>query len=811
MQSSGISSIIRMLAGAILGLLLVARGMPPQAQGPQLPTIRVETKQVLVPVVVTDHKGHYIKNLTAADFRIYDDDVEQRIVALNTQTGGASSYFQPQLVELGPPLPATLTLPSEGKGLPPSTYLICLDTLNSAFSGYAQVRRALEKLFKAQPTSDAQYGLVTLSRQARITQNLTRNPATILAALNSSELTGAITQSETSRRAEEETELAQMLNRYCGSCACSGQDNPASKSNPVLCRGDWQSIEGWAAAQSEQRRVVTVDFLNNLRGLVERLGEVPGKRTIIFVSDGFNNQPGRELYGLMAAYTGAQGVLVDNTAQNVEPELRQVVRAAQIRDVSFYTVDSRGVYIVSGFEINQTVVDPFPGQQRVTGSNLGPTHANVQLDRQTVATDNQSALQELAADTGGNFFHNSNDFLKGLRQALDDGEAYYLLAYTPTYLIADGKFHRIKVEVDQKNVVIRAKKGYYAPAVPQGPRLASIPPVQVQTQATVSTVPSQPSDAAASQGGRESNSVALPGSNAAAPRPVAVNNSPGVRATGTAKEVHPAPVLMVDWPLAQLMRGIPQLQELKPVESQEELPEILAKVGKNVETFVQSVTNLASNEDVTEEQLKPDGKVSKQFKEKFDYLVVAQTEPKKMSLREYRTDADGKPVNPAGLAKGYMVTSGDFSAALCFLPTLQAESSFRYLGDQVLDGRKTFVVVFAQRSGWGKPIGLLQSAKGEKSVATFLQGIAWVDSTNYQIVRLRTDVGPPRLDAGTWRLTSDIHYHEVHFQQLASSLWMPDNVVVTMSLSDRMWRNEHHYSGFKLFTVDSKPGSELFQ
>jgi VWFA-related protein len=702
-----------------------------------------------------------------------------------------------------------LTPPSESKGLPPISYVICLDTLNSAFDGYVQVRHALERLFKGQEASDAHYALVTLGRQPRVIRNLTRDPTVILAALGETDFSGAIGQSETIRRAGEETQLSQMLHRYCGNCDCASGQDPESKTNAGACLSEWQAIEGWAGAQAEQRRRVTLDFLNNLRGLVDRLGEVPGKRTIIFVSDGFNIQPGRELYGLMAAYTHAQGVLVHNTVQDMEPDVQLVVRAAQMRDVSFYTLDSRGVYNVFAVEINEPAVRaPFPSTNRVTDSSLGTTLANVQLDRQTVAKDNQSALQELAEDTGGDFFQNNNDFVRGLRQALDDSEAYFLLAYTPTHLIADGKFHNIKVEVDQKNALVRAKKGYFAPAVGWGAQLASAHPAQEErTKPPVSALPGGVPDTAPSPGERGGSALSPTGSKAAT-RPANVEDSRYGQATGPSKEIQPAPVLMVNWPVARLIRVIPQLDGLKPVESQVLLPEILERVGKNVATFTQSVTNLASNEEITEEQLKPDGKVSKEFKEKFEYLVLAEAGSNGATLREYRTDTSGKPVKPIGLTKGFMVTSGDFSAALCFLPTLQAESSFRYLGEQNLDGRKTYVMVFAQRSRSAGPAGLVRNASGESSVAPPLQGIAWIDSTNYQIARLRTDVFPPPSDASVWRLISDIHYREVHFPQLDSALWVPERIVVTMSLTDRMWRDEHHYSGFRIFRVDSKANAD---
>ena len=175
-----------------------------------------------------------------------------------------------------------------------------------------------------------------------------------------------------------------------------------------------------------------------------------------------------------------------------------------------------------------------------------------------------------------------------------------------------------------------------------------------------------------------------------------------------------------------------------------------------------------------------------------------------MNLREYRADAQGKEIKPAGLTRGYMVTSGAFSAMLCFHPSRQGESSFRFLGEQLVDGHKTYVVVFAQRAGSGEPIGLIRSAGGQSSISTFLQGIAWVDSTTNQIVRLRTDVGPPSLDAAMWSLSSDFLYHEVELPLFTSSLWVPDNVVVSMSLCYRMWRYELLYSDLKVFTVGSK-------
>ena len=432
MEKLRASEVRSWLFGAVIFCFLLASWevVLRSQQRPEAPPIHIEVKQVLVPVIVTDRKGRYIGNLTAQDFRVFDDGVRQKIVAFSGNAGAAANYFEPQPVEAGLQLPRRLSSMRERNAIPHNTFIICLDTVDSAFSNYAHVRLALEKLFKGEQASDADYALIALGRDVKVIRNFTRDPASILAALDEREFTHAVTESEAPRQAQEETELAGMLSRYCQQCDCTSGHNPSSPDNP--CQMQWEAIAEWAAAQAESRRRITRDFLVNLRGLVKRLGEAPGRRTVVLVSDGFNMQPGREFYGLMAAYTRAQGVFILNATENVGPELEEVVRAAQRRDVSFYTLDSRGVYIVpaTGLDINQPVVAPFPGQN--TGSRMGVTLANTYSGQQTVASEKQAGLAELASATGGIFFHNSNDFLKGFRQALEDGKSYYLLAYIPT-------------------------------------------------------------------------------------------------------------------------------------------------------------------------------------------------------------------------------------------------------------------------------------------------------------------------------------------------------------------------------------------
>jgi Ca-activated chloride channel family protein len=53
---------------------------PPQAPATATtPSFTTETREVIVPVTVTDEKGKFVSNLDAKDFRIFDEGKEQKI------------------------------------------------------------------------------------------------------------------------------------------------------------------------------------------------------------------------------------------------------------------------------------------------------------------------------------------------------------------------------------------------------------------------------------------------------------------------------------------------------------------------------------------------------------------------------------------------------------------------------------------------------------------------------------------------------------------------------------------------------------
>jgi VWFA-related protein len=184
------------IALACFALAGIAVGQEP-TPSTQAPAIKVQVQQVLVPVVVTDRKDHFITDLKASDFHVFEDGVEQKLASFTTHEDAT-----PELLELDASTPApgagesVVPPPTISDSRPRRTYLIVLDTLNSSLTGSVYVRDALTKLFKEEQASDTQYAVIALGRTTLVIQDLTRDPKVVLAALSKKELSNAVVSNQ---------------------------------------------------------------------------------------------------------------------------------------------------------------------------------------------------------------------------------------------------------------------------------------------------------------------------------------------------------------------------------------------------------------------------------------------------------------------------------------------------------------------------------------------------------------------------------------------------------------------------------------
>jgi VWFA-related protein len=411
-------------------------------------TIQANVREVLVPVVVTDKKGHYITDLKPSDFQVYEDSAPQKVVAFSSAPD--TMVLRPDGTTVTHVEPAVLPgfEPKTRNTTPQRTYLICVDTLHSTFTNFARVRQALHNFFEQEQGGDSQYALMALGRELTVVRDSTRNPSDILAAVDDKRFLKTIQNSEASGIGMEMQHFNEAMDRYCGLCGCG---TGASAQQKPGCAGAKAEVQASLLRFGTRTLILNQIFLRGLEKLVAAMTSMPTTRTIVFISDGFNRQPGNELYAILQASSPGDKNFGFNPL-DTQSLLNKVIRLAVANDVRFYTIDSRGLYTLGSL----------PGSAWDASSWGAPSEVR---DRAVMnaARQNTDGLAELARETGGLFFENNNDLLKGIQRAFADGRQHYVLAYVPSNTAMDGTYRKIQVEVKRRGVHVNAKPGYWAP------------------------------------------------------------------------------------------------------------------------------------------------------------------------------------------------------------------------------------------------------------------------------------------------------------------------------------------------------------
>jgi VWFA-related protein len=167
---------------------------------------------------------------------------------------------------------------------------------------------------------------------------------------------------------------------------------------------------------------LTLGSLDAIKNVVKRMSEAPGQRTIMVISPGF--------------------FTIDPMFY---PEKTEILDLAIRANVIINGMDARGLYTDPSFDVSRTA----------------PSRGGSALMRESMRSD---ILAEMAAGTGGTFFHNSNDYDEGFKRLAATPEYVYLLGFTPQNLRNDGSFHTLHVTVKpSNNLNLQARHGYYAP------------------------------------------------------------------------------------------------------------------------------------------------------------------------------------------------------------------------------------------------------------------------------------------------------------------------------------------------------------
>src|SRR5262249_25954341 len=143
---------------------------------------------------------------------------------------------------------------------------------------------------------------------------------------------------------------------------------------------------------------------------------------------------------------------IERTGIENQTQLRAAISAATHANLSFYTVDARGLEaIVPGGAARGgggRGGGGGGGGGGRGGGNGGHQGRGV-LSQYNSNFASQETLYTLANDTGGKAFLDNNDFTPAFTKVHEDTAFYYLLGYISSNPLQDGKYRKIQIRLNR--------------------------------------------------------------------------------------------------------------------------------------------------------------------------------------------------------------------------------------------------------------------------------------------------------------------------------------------------------------------------
>jgi VWFA-related protein len=427
-------------------------------------TFRAASQAVVVDVVVTDSKGNPVKGLRQQDFEVTEDGQPQQV-----------RYFREFSDSRTSPASDASSMPSRAKSLPnvfsndtrkpdlAAVTVILLDLLNTPMQDQQRARQELLKFLRTKP-KDAQFALCTLSSTRgpdhtplRLIQGFTPDETLLLTVASGKK--GA-PQSVSWRAAAQGMDFA----------VSSIKD--LAKNDPM---DNWQGLlVGLQEMQAEERVVdtdarvgLTIDALSQL---ARYLSGIPGRKNLVWLSGSFP-------VSIFSAESLNNSPNLDN--RNYANKIKQATNLFAQGQIAVYPIDVRGLDAgnISASNIGGIAPDligvPSAVGQITNGGQVpkmgeitveSPYEAFQQQGMDELATRSAeiAAINQVAAETGGKAFFNTNGIKEAIATAVEQGSNYYTLSYSPANKDYNGKFRKIKIVLSQKGHHLHYRPGYFA-------------------------------------------------------------------------------------------------------------------------------------------------------------------------------------------------------------------------------------------------------------------------------------------------------------------------------------------------------------
>jgi len=398
--------------------------------------LQVQRNMVLVRAIVRDSNGRPLPHLQKEDFRVFDNGKPQEIDQFAVESSNSNSAIasqapgrEPNGKAVSEPAPANFT--------PKNYQALYFDDVHMKIEDIALSRDAADRYLAATLTPADRVAIFTSSGLDNV--DFTDDRSKLHEALFKLQPRPIFVPDAHACPDIGDYQAYLIVQQHdiyaitiaadeayqCDYVGLSGQAAQTAQTRAE------ERTEGEAARVLNQWETQSEAVLRGLEQVVRRTALLPGQRSVIFLSPGF-------------------------LSFNLEPQIDAISERALRANVVVNMVDPRGLYVV------------IPGGDASKPRSVLPRSLALVGNKQEIILAGfaraEDVLNDFAAATGGQFFHNSNDLDKGFRQVGTLADVSYVLAFSPHNLKFDGRYHRLKVSlVNPAQFTVQARHGYFAP------------------------------------------------------------------------------------------------------------------------------------------------------------------------------------------------------------------------------------------------------------------------------------------------------------------------------------------------------------
>jgi VWFA-related protein len=440
-----------------VAVAFTAAAQEPPEQETSIFSEAVDVNVVNLDVVVTDRAGRPVTGLTLQDFQIEEDGQPVEIVnfaAFSQDVASGADSITPSDAQTSSP-DLVLAVFVDNRSIRPENRRLLFQSLR----GYLRERSDLT----------ARWVVAALGHRLEIAVPLTDDLDEVYAALDRLEDQASLFAAFDGGRRLFLSQLEHAsLRRYNPPTGALGDPDFDDAVRVALNLLD--SVRSLA----EQRLQAARSSLDGFAAFCESLAGLPGRKAVLFLSDGLPLRPADSLIAawigkyqtwalqneedirLRSRFPEAPGrfqrlmTRIDSSDFDLQAELNRISTDASDAGLTVYPISAGGR--------SHTLISA-----EVSGAAMQSATGAGSMRRDAAAAEGfeaDSSLMRLAENTGGQALLRSaslDDFFDRLRR---DAANFYSLGFAPRVTDAPGAFRRLEVKVDRAGTVVRHPRGY---------------------------------------------------------------------------------------------------------------------------------------------------------------------------------------------------------------------------------------------------------------------------------------------------------------------------------------------------------------